>query len=59
MSDGSIMDRYKVVFSISGEAEDKHDTTATDDSEYTYRLRCKKGTTYSEYSHDRSGNPVK
>ena len=57
MSDGSVMAKYKVVFTVSGEADNKHDTSATDAMKYTYRLRCKKGTAYSAYSNEMSGNP--
>ena len=57
MSDGTIMEKYKVAFTVPGEADNKHDTTATDAMTYTYRLRCKKGTTYSAYSNELSGNP--
>lgn len=59
MSDGSIMEKYKVTFTVPGDADNKMDGSATDDMKYTYRLRCKKGSTYSEYSNEASGNPVK
>ena len=59
MPDGSIMEKYKVAFTLPGEADNKHDTSASADMKYTYRLRCKKGTTYSDYSNEVSGNPVK
>ncbi len=58
MSDGSIMEKYKVVFSVPGEADNKMDSAATDNMKYTYRLRCKKGTTYSAYSNEMSANPT-
>lgn len=58
MSDGSVMEKYKVVFTVPGEADNKHDTTATDNMKYTYRLRCKKGTVYSDYSNEMSANPM-
>ena len=57
MADGSSMEKYKVVFTVPGEADNKHETTATADMKYTYRLRCKVGTQYSEYSNEKSGNP--
>jgi hypothetical protein len=57
MSDGSVMENYKVVYTLPGEADNKHDTSATADMKYTYRLRCKKGTTYSDYSNAMSANP--
>lgn len=59
MADGSIMEKYKVAFTVPGDVDNKHDTTATEDMKYTYRLRCKKGTTYSDYSNEMSANPVK
>ena len=58
MADGSVMEKYKVVFSVPGEADNKHDATATDNMKYTYRLRCKKGSTFSAYSNEMSGNPM-
>lgn len=57
MADGSVMEKYTVVYSLPGEADNKHDTDATDDMTYSYRLRCKKGATYSAYSNEMSGNP--
>jgi hypothetical protein len=57
MPDGTIMEKYKVVFTLPGEANNKHDTTATDAMTYTYRLRCKTGTLYSVYSNEMSGTP--
>lgn len=59
MADGTVHEAYKVVFTVAGEADNKHDTTATDDMSYTYRLRCKKGEAYSPYSNEKSGNPKK
>lgn len=59
MADGSVMEKYKVVFTVPGTVDNKHDTTATADMKYTYRLRCKKGTDYSGYSNEMSANPVK
>lgn len=48
---------YKVVYSLPGEADNKHDMGASDATMYTYRARCKKGTTYSAYSNEMSGSP--
>ena len=59
MPDGTIMEKYKVVFSVPGEADNKHDTSATDAMTYSYRLRCKTGTVYSTYSNVVAGNPTK
>lgn len=50
---------YAVAFSVPGEVDNKHDTAATSDQTYTYRLRCKKGTTVSAYSAEMSMNPVR
>lgn len=57
MANGMVMEEYKVAFTVPGEADNKHDTTATDDMTYTYRLRCKSGADESPYSNELSGNP--
>ncbi len=57
MSDGSVMEKYKLVFTVPGEADNKHDTSATSAMTYSYRLRCKVGTVYSPYSNVLTGNP--
>ena len=59
MPDGTIMEKYKVVFTVPGEADNKHDISATDAMTYSYRLRCKTGTVYSSYSNVVAGNPTK
>jgi len=48
---------YAVVFTVSGEVGDKHDATATEATNYTYRLRCKTGGKYSVYSNEMSAAP--
>lgn len=48
---------YKVVATLPGEADNKHDATATSATMYTYRVRCKKAGTYSEYSNEMSASP--
>jgi len=53
----SATEPYKVVWTVPGTVDNKHDGTATSDTTYTYRLRCKVGTDYSEYSNEMSGNP--
>lgn len=58
MADGTVHEPYKEVFSVPGEADNKHDTSATDDMKYTYRLRCKKGDAFSAYSNEKGLNPV-
>lgn len=50
---------YKVVFTVPGSVDNKMDVTATADTTYTYRLRCKMGADYSPYSNEMSKNPVK
>jgi hypothetical protein len=50
---------YAVVFSVPGEVDNKHDTAATKDATYTYRLRCMKGDKASAYSDEMSMNPVR
>lgn len=48
---------YVVAFTVPGEADNKHDTAAKEATTYTYRLRCKKGATFSPYSNEKSGSP--
>jgi hypothetical protein len=48
---------YAVVFTVPGEADNEHDASATEPVEYTYRLRCHKGSDYSAYSNEMSGTP--
>lgn len=57
MPDGSVHEQYKVVFTVPGSADNKHDASATENMSYTYRLRCKSGSSYSSYSNEVSGNP--
>jgi hypothetical protein len=48
---------WKVVATLPGEADNKHDTGATSATMYTYRVRCKKAAVYSEYSNEMSASP--
>lgn len=48
---------YKVVATLPGEADNKHDTGATSATMYTYRVRCKKAAVYSAYSNEMSASP--
>jgi hypothetical protein len=48
---------WKVVATLPGEADNKHDATATSATMYTYRVRCKKAATYSAYSNEMSASP--
>jgi hypothetical protein len=59
MASGAVHHAYSVAFTVPGDVDNKHDTTATDDMTYTYRLRCKKGSLYSSYSNEISANPKK
>ena len=45
------------VFTVPGYVDNKHDGTATEKIAYSYRLRCKKGASYSSYSNEMSGTP--
>ena len=59
MASGAVHEKYSVVYTLAGEADNKHDTSATADMKYSYRVRCKKAAAYSEYSNEASGNPVR
>ena len=48
---------YELAFSVPGTVDNKMDTAATDNMMYAYRMRCKKGATYSSYSNEMSANP--
>lgn len=48
---------FEQAFSVPGTVDNKMDPEATDDMPYTYRLRAKKGSTYSAYSNELTGNP--
>ncbi len=48
---------YAVAITAAGNETSKVDPTATLNQNYTYRLRCKKGATYSPYSFEMSANP--
>jgi hypothetical protein len=48
---------YAVVFKVPGDADNKHDGTAIDPVEYTFRVRCRKGADYSPYSNEMSATP--
>lgn len=49
---------YAVAFTVAGSKKAYMDSEATEDMEYTYRLRCKVGDVYSGYSNEMSGNPT-
>ncbi|KYG09236.1 hypothetical protein BE21_19035 [Sorangium cellulosum] len=49
---------YAVAFTVAGSKKAYMDSEATEDMEYTYRLRCKVGEVYSGYSNEMSGNPT-
>lgn len=48
---------YKVAFTVPGTVDNKHDSGAAGTETFTYRLRCKKGDTFSDYSNEMSGSP--
>ena len=50
---------FVLSFSLPGDAESKHDTAASGDMTYVYRLRCKKGNSYSPYSDEMGMNPAR
>ncbi|MGK4008359.1 hypothetical protein WMF31_37445 [Sorangium sp. So ce1036] len=52
------MNDYAVAFTLAGTKNAYMDPEATEDMEYTYRLRCKVGEVYSAYSNEMSGNPT-
>ena len=49
---------YEAAFSVPGTVDNKMDGEATHDMTYSYRLRCKKGESFSVYSNEMSGNPT-
>ena len=49
---------FGTIFSVPGSVDNKMDTTATENMTYTYRLRCKKGASFSGYSDELSANPT-
>lgn len=49
---------FEDAFSVPGNVDNKMDATATEDMDYTYRLRCKKGDAYSGYSNEMTANPT-
>lgn len=54
----SATETYKVAFSVPGVADNKHDALGlTPGTEYTYRLRCVKGDTVSDYSAEKAATP--
>jgi hypothetical protein len=54
----SAAEPYKVVFSVPGSADNKHDASGlVAGTEYTYRLRCVKGDAMSDYSAEKAGTP--
>lgn len=50
-------DPYETIASVDCEADNKHDADATEDMDYTYRLRAKKGEVYSGYSEEKTAHP--
>ena len=50
---------FKQVFSVPGEVDNKHDTSATTDAMHMYRVRCVKGGASSAWSGEMGMNPVR
>lgn len=51
-------DDFAVFFTVPGTVDNEADDGATDPATtYTYRVRCKRGETYSEYSNELSASP--
>ncbi|MBL8722366.1 MAG: hypothetical protein JNL79_40665 [Myxococcales bacterium] len=50
---------YKALFTVPGTVNNKMDGTATVDTTYTYRARCKVGANLSPFSAEMSANPVR
>lgn len=50
---------YVQIFSVKGTIDNKMDSAASADDEYTYRLRCKVGDNFSVYSNELTRNPTK
>lgn len=49
---------YAKAFEVAGDKTNTMDGNAAGDLMYTYRLRCKVGTAYSDYSNEMSANPT-
>jgi hypothetical protein len=52
------MGDYGGAFSVPGTVDNKMDAKATENMMYMYRLRCKKGGSYSAYSNEMGANPM-
>lgn len=50
---------WKQIFTVKGTFDNKMDSSATVDTNYTYRLRCKVGDAMSAYSNELTKNPTK
>jgi hypothetical protein len=50
---------FALAWTVDGDETDKHDMAASEDATYTYRLRCKVGSDYSDYSNEMGRNPTK
>lgn len=53
MEDGA----FEPAFTVPGNVDNKMDPEATDDMPYTYRLRAKRGDSYSPFSNEMTANP--
>jgi hypothetical protein len=50
---------YAVAWTVRGSLDNKHDSEATENTTYTYRVRCKVGAAYSDYSNELGKNPTR
>jgi hypothetical protein len=51
-------EEFAVFFTVPGTVDNEADDEATDPAtEYTYRLRCRRGETYSDYSNELTASP--
>ena len=49
---------FVMKYTLPGTVDNKHDGTATANTVYTYRARCKVGAGYTEYSNEMGENPI-
>lgn len=52
-------DDFALIFTVPGTVDNEADDAATDSAvTYTYRVRCRRGEVYSEYSNELSASPT-
>lgn len=50
-------DTWAEKYAVPGSVDNKMDGTATSNTTYTYRVRCEKGSSFSDYSNELAKNP--